>query len=76
MAFSKSFPKTSKTSNYPQWEEITLTGEEEKGDKKMPRPHEIPPHERHGYERPPHEEVLERLDKVEETLRRIEDKLR
>jgi len=42
----------------------------------MPRlPHEIPPHER-GFERPPHEEILERLDKVEETLRRIEEKIR
>ena len=30
MPFSKSFPKTSKTSTYPQWEEITLTAEEEK----------------------------------------------
>lgn len=30
MPFSKSFPKTSKTSAYPQWEEITLTEEEEK----------------------------------------------
>ncbi|MDP6599900.1 MAG: hypothetical protein QF798_00490 [Candidatus Woesearchaeota archaeon] len=30
MSFSKSFPKTSKTSTYPQWEEITLTDEEEK----------------------------------------------
>ncbi len=30
MAFSKSFPKTSKTSTYPQWEEISLTDEEEK----------------------------------------------
>lgn len=30
MPFSKSFPKQSKTSNYPQWEEITLTEEEEK----------------------------------------------
>ena len=29
MVFSKSFPKTSKTSTYPQWEEITLTDEEE-----------------------------------------------
>lgn len=41
----------------------------------MPRP----PHELHhevGYERPPHEEILERLDRVEETLRRIEEKLR
>ncbi|MCH8329446.1 MAG: hypothetical protein IIB81_03570 [Nanoarchaeota archaeon] len=30
MPFSKSFPKTSKTSTYPQWEEVTLTDEEEK----------------------------------------------
>ena len=30
MPFSKSFPKTSKTSTYPQWEEIFLTEEEEK----------------------------------------------
>ena len=30
MPFSKSFPKTSKTSTYPQWEEITLTDAEEK----------------------------------------------
>ena len=30
MLFSKSFPKTSKTSTYPQWEEISLTEEEEK----------------------------------------------
>lgn len=30
MQFSKSFPKQSKTSAYPQWEEITLTEEEEK----------------------------------------------
>ena len=30
MPFSKSFPKQSKTSAYPQWEEITLTEEEEK----------------------------------------------
>ena len=44
----------------------------------MPRlPHEIPPHERgYGYERPPHEEILERLDRIEETVRRIEEKLR
>jgi hypothetical protein len=31
MAFSKSFPRTSKTNPYPQWEEIFLTEEEEKG---------------------------------------------
>ena len=30
MPFSKSFPKQSKTSVYPQWEEITLTDAEEK----------------------------------------------
>jgi len=41
----------------------------------MPRPHEIPPHER-VHERPPHEEIIERLDRFEETLRRIEEKLR
>lgn len=31
MPFSKSFPKTSKTSPYPQWEEIALTDAEERG---------------------------------------------
>jgi len=41
------------------------------GGEKMPLPHE-----RYGYERSPHEEILERLDKVEEILRRIEEKLR
>ena len=30
MTFSKSFPRISKTSPYPQWEEIFLTEEEEK----------------------------------------------
>lgn len=30
MPFSKSFPKQSKTSSYPQWEEVFLTGAEEK----------------------------------------------
>jgi hypothetical protein len=30
MPFSKSFPKPSKTSTYPQWEEVTLTDAEEK----------------------------------------------
>jgi len=30
MTFSKSFPKQSKTSTYPQWEEVTLTDAEEK----------------------------------------------
>ena len=32
MPFSKSFPKQSKTSTYPQWEEVTLTNEEEKAE--------------------------------------------
>ena len=36
----------------------------------MPIPHEMPRHERK-----PHEAILERLDKVEEILRRIEEKL-
>jgi hypothetical protein len=30
MAFSKKFPRTIEGSNYPQWEEIKLTPEEEK----------------------------------------------
>lgn len=38
-------------------------------------PHELH-HERYSYERPPHEEILERLERVEETLRRIEEKIR
>lgn len=29
MAFSKSFPRTSEKSNYPTWEEVYLTPEEE-----------------------------------------------
>ena len=29
MPFSKTFPKTVPGSNYPQWEEVTLTAEEE-----------------------------------------------
>jgi hypothetical protein len=41
MPFSKSFPKTSKTSNYPQWEEISLTEEEEKGAEKSSREENI-----------------------------------
>lgn len=36
----------------------------------MPRPHEM------YHERPPHEEILERLDSIEEILKRVEDKLR
>ena len=40
-------------------------------------PHEIPSHRRdYDYERPPHEEILEKLEVIEETLRRIADKLR
>jgi hypothetical protein len=30
MTFSKSFPKTTKGSNYPSWEEVYLSDEEEK----------------------------------------------
>ncbi len=41
------------------------------GVKDMPRP----PYER-GYEKPPHEEIFERLDRIEEILRRVEEKLR
>lgn len=37
MPFSKSFPKQSKTSPYPQWEEITLTEEEEKAIEQLSR---------------------------------------
>jgi len=38
----------------------------------------LPHHERYGrgHERPPHEEILERLDKIEETLARIDNKIR
>ena len=36
----------------------------------MPRPNEMMPHER-----PPHEEIFERLDRLEETMVRIEEKL-
>ena len=39
-------------------------------------PHEKPPHDRGYYKKPPHEEILERLDRIEEKLRRVEDKLR
>ena len=35
--FSKSFPRTSKTSPYSQWEEIFLTDEEEKAEEKRCR---------------------------------------
>jgi len=37
-------------------------------------PHERPPESHRGYEKPPHEEILERLDRIEETLRRIEER--
>ena len=38
----------------------------------------IPPHERLGryHERPPHEEIVERLDRIEEMLRKIDNKIR
>ena len=41
MPFSKSFPKQSKTSAYPQWEEITLTEEEETAVKQESRKENI-----------------------------------
>ena len=41
MVFSKSFPKTSKTSTYPQWEEITLTDAEEKEQEQKSRAENI-----------------------------------
>lgn len=37
----------------------------------MPRPNETMPHES-----PPHEEIFERLDRIEEIVRRIEEKVR
>jgi len=37
MPFSKSFPKQSKTSTYPQWEEVTLTDAEEKAEEQKAR---------------------------------------
>ena len=37
MPFSKSFPRTSKTSPYPQWEEIFLTDKEEKAEEQKCR---------------------------------------
>ena len=37
MPFSKSFPKQSKTSAYPQWEEITLSDAEEKAEEQKAR---------------------------------------
>ena len=41
MPFSKSFPKTSKTSTYPQWEEVSLTEEEEKAVEQISRTENI-----------------------------------
>jgi len=41
MPFSKSFPKQSKTSTYPQWEEITLTEAEEKAEEQKSRAENI-----------------------------------
>lgn len=37
MSFSKSFPRTSKTSPYPQWEEIFLTEDEERAEEEKCR---------------------------------------
>jgi hypothetical protein len=37
MPFSKSFAKQSKTSTYPQWEEVTLTDAEEKAEEQKSR---------------------------------------
>ena len=41
MPFSKSFPKPSKTSTYPQWEEVTLTDTEEKAEEQKSRAENI-----------------------------------
>ncbi len=41
MPFAKSFPKTSKTSAYPQWEEIALTDAEEKKQEAISRAENI-----------------------------------
>lgn len=41
MPFSKSFPKQSKTSTYPQWEEITLAEPEEKAEEQKARAENI-----------------------------------
>lgn len=41
MSFSKSFPRTSKTSSYPQWEEIFLTEEEERKEEEKCRKENI-----------------------------------
>jgi DNA helicase TIP49 (TBP-interacting protein) len=41
MPFSKSFPRTSKTSPYPQWEEVVLTEEEEKEEERKCREENI-----------------------------------
>ena len=41
MSFSKSFPKQSKTSSYPQWEEISLTDAEEKEQEAVSRAENI-----------------------------------
>ena len=41
MPFSKSFPKQSKTSSYPQWEEIALTDAEESSEEERARKENI-----------------------------------
>lgn len=35
--------------------------------------HHVPPHERHP-RMPPHVEIMERLDRIEEVLRRLDEK--
>ena len=41
MPFSKSFPKQSKTSTYPQWEEVTLNEAEEEAEEQKARAENI-----------------------------------
>jgi len=41
MPFSKSFPKQSKTSTYPQWEEVTLNEAEEEAEEQKARTENI-----------------------------------
>lgn len=41
MAFSKSFPRNVEGSNYPKWEEVSITKEEEKEQEEMARQENI-----------------------------------
>ena len=41
MAFSKSFPRTIEGTNYPKWEEVSITEEEEKEQEKKARSENI-----------------------------------